>query len=80
MTLEAALLPAGDAYGVWDGRQDRVTFFEARLNRLPGLQLDHREIVAAQLFSPNEPRGLTVTGPVAAYLGRLRPVTTVLGA
>src|SRR5271170_803736 len=27
LTPEAALRPAGDACGVWDGRQDRVTFF-----------------------------------------------------
>jgi 8-oxo-dGTP diphosphatase len=70
LTSEAGLLPAGDACGVWDGRQDRVHFFELCLDRLPGLRLDHREIVAAQLFSPDELRGLTVTGPVAAYLHR----------
>jgi len=74
LTPEAALLPAGEAVGVWDGRQDRVHFFELRLDRLPELQLDHREIVAAQLFSPDELRGVAVTGPVAAYLGRSRPV------
>jgi 8-oxo-dGTP diphosphatase len=73
------LLQAGDARGVWDGRQDRVTFFELRLNRLPKLRLDHREIIAAQLFSPDELRGVAVTGPVAAYLERHRPVATVSG-
>jgi 8-oxo-dGTP diphosphatase len=80
LTLETMLLPAGDACGVWDGQQDHVTFFELRLSRLPELQLDHREIVAAQLFSPDELRGVTVTGPVAAYLERRRPVATVSGA
>jgi 8-oxo-dGTP pyrophosphatase MutT (NUDIX family) len=73
---EAAMLPAGDACGVWDGRQDRVHFFELHLDRLPGLQLDHREIIAAQLFSPDELRGVAVTGPVAAYLERRRWVLT----
>jgi 8-oxo-dGTP pyrophosphatase MutT (NUDIX family) len=72
LTLDAELLPAGDVCGVWDGRQERVHFFELRLNRLPALQLDHREIVAAQLFSPDELRGVAVTGPVAAYLERRR--------
>src|ERR1700722_12217810 len=43
LTPGAALLPAGDARGVWDGRQDRVSFFELRLTRLPRLQLDYRE-------------------------------------
>src|ERR1700752_3516829 len=37
LTPESALRPAGDACGVWDGRQDRVTFFELRLDRLPVL-------------------------------------------
>jgi hypothetical protein len=73
LTLAAALLPAGGARGVRDGQQDHVTFFELRLRRLPALQLDHREIVAAQLFSPDELRGVTVTGPVAAYLERRHP-------
>ncbi len=62
------LLPAGEANGVWDGRQDRVYFFELRLDRLPRLRLDHREIIAAQLFSPADVRRLAVTGPVSAYL------------
>jgi 8-oxo-dGTP diphosphatase len=70
LTLEATLLPAGGVCGVWDGQQDHVTFFELHLSRLPVLQFDHREIVAAQLFSPDELRGVTVTGPVAAYLER----------
>jgi 8-oxo-dGTP diphosphatase len=77
---EAALLPAGDVCGVWDGRQDRVHFFELRLDRLPEFQLDHREIVAAQLFLPDELRGVAVTGPVAAYLERRRLVPTEVGA
>lgn len=76
---DAALLPAGDACGAWDGRQDRVHFFELRLNRLPGLQLDHRKIVAAQLFSLDELRGVAVTGPVATYLEARRSVGTVAG-
>jgi 8-oxo-dGTP diphosphatase len=77
LTPEAALLPTGDVCGVWDGRQDRVTFFELRLTRLPRLRLDRREIVGAQLFSPEELRSVTVTGPVAAYLARHRQAPTV---
>jgi 8-oxo-dGTP diphosphatase len=72
LALQTPLLSAGDDIGVWDGRQDRVTFFELRLNQLPALQLDHREIIAAKLFSPAELLGLRVTGPVAAYLNRRR--------
>ncbi|MGF6805158.1 hypothetical protein OKW30_000284 [Paraburkholderia sp. Clong3] len=64
------LLPAGSAAGMWDGRRDRVHFFELRLDCLPELRLDNREIVAAHLASPEQLPGFAVTGAVAAYLGR----------
>jgi 8-oxo-dGTP diphosphatase len=62
------LLPVGSVYGTWDGRRDRVHFFELHLDRLPELRIDNREIVAAHLASPEELRGFAVTAPVAAYL------------
>jgi 8-oxo-dGTP diphosphatase len=65
---EYPLLPAGVACGVWDGRPDRVHFFKLRLDRLPPLQLDNREIIAARLMSPGDLGGTALTGPVAAYL------------
>ena len=68
-----SLLAAGIVRGRWDGRRDRVHFFELRLDQLPQLQLDYREIVAARLMSPGELRGASVTGPVAAYLARRAP-------
>jgi 8-oxo-dGTP diphosphatase len=67
------LFAAGDVCGLWDGRRDKVHFFELRLDRLPELQLDNREIVAAQLVSPSELRGKALTGPVTVYLGRTIP-------
>jgi 8-oxo-dGTP diphosphatase len=63
--------PVGVACGIWDGRRDQVHFFELRLNRLPQLKLDNREIVAARLVLPDELRDLPLTGPVAAYLAGL---------
>ena len=75
----SALLPAGVICGIWDGRRDRVHFFELRLVELPKLQLDNREITAARLISPSELQSMVLTGPVAAYLGRLpasRPAAT----
>lgn len=65
-----ALLPAGIVCGIWDGRRDRVHFFEVRLVELPELRLDNREIVAARLTSPGELHNMIPTGPLAAYLGR----------
>ncbi|CAL8480313.1 NUDIX domain-containing protein [Caballeronia sp. S22] len=62
-----ALVPAGSATGIWDGRRDTVHFFELRLDALPELRLDNREIVAAHLASPEELRGIALTGAAAAY-------------
>jgi len=67
------LLHMGFACGIWDGRPDRVHFFELRLDALPKLRLDNREIIGARLWSPDELRGVAVTGPVAVYLGRQPP-------
>ena len=50
----APLVPAGEACGVWDGRRDRVFLFAPRLDHLPELELDNREIIAARLVSPDE--------------------------
>jgi hypothetical protein len=44
-----------------------------RLDRLPELQLDNREIISARLILPGELRGMALTRPVAAYLGRTPP-------
>ena len=44
-----------------------------RLDQLPELQLDNREIIVARLISPSELRGMALTGPVAVYLGRTIP-------
>ncbi len=78
--VASALLPAGVACGSWDGRRDRVHFFELRLVELPKLRLDNREIIEARLTSPSELNGMVLTGPIVAYLGRsptsrLRPRT-----
>jgi 8-oxo-dGTP diphosphatase len=67
------LVVVGDACGLWDGRKDKVHFFELRLDRLPELQLDNREIIGARLISLSELRGMALTGPVAVYLGRTIP-------
>jgi 8-oxo-dGTP diphosphatase len=71
-----AMLARGVACGIWDGRRDRVYFFDLRLDRLPELRLDNREIVAARLVSPEQLRGMRLTGPVVAYLGMPPPSST----
>ncbi|MGA7781683.1 MAG: NUDIX hydrolase [Paraburkholderia sp.] len=64
------LVAAGSASGIWDGRRDRVHFFELHLDQLPDLRLDNREIIGAQLVSPEELDGMAVTEAVAAYLSK----------
>jgi len=64
------LLPAGSACGIWDGRRDRVHFFELHLDCLPELRLDNREVIAVHLASPEELQGIALTAAVTAYLGR----------
>jgi 8-oxo-dGTP pyrophosphatase MutT (NUDIX family) len=56
--------------GNWDGRDDTVHVFELRLEALPALRLDNREIVAARLVPPEVLRRTALTGPVAAYVAR----------
>jgi 8-oxo-dGTP diphosphatase len=73
------LVPAGTACGIWDGRRDRVHFFELHLDCLPELRLDNREIIAAHLASPEELGRLALTEAVAAYLSTCRAVSGVNG-
>ena len=63
-----ALRPLGAIDGMFDGRPDRVHFFELRLQHLPPLRLDNREIIAARLVAPGALRGMRLSGSVAAYL------------
>ena len=62
--------PWGLVRGIWDGQDDHVHVFELRLNELPQLRLDNREIIAARLVLPDELDAIPLTGPVAAYLSR----------
>jgi 8-oxo-dGTP diphosphatase len=65
-----ALLPAGNVSGNWDGRRTQVHFFELRLDRLPELRLDNREIIGARWVSPDELPGMALTGAASTYLRR----------
>ena len=64
----APLIPVGETCGVWDGRRDRVFLFTLRLDQLPALSLDNREIIGARLVLAEELAELRLTGPVRAYV------------
>jgi 8-oxo-dGTP diphosphatase len=66
----SALRPAGSTCGIWDGRRDRIYFFELRLVELPKLKLDNREVIEARVISPIELRNMVLTDLVATYLAR----------
>ncbi|MBV8090464.1 MAG: NUDIX domain-containing protein [Alphaproteobacteria bacterium] len=66
------LSAAGFCCGTWDGRRDRVHFFELQLTELPELKLDNREIIAVRLVLPAELQRMVPTGPLADYLDRAR--------
>jgi 8-oxo-dGTP pyrophosphatase MutT (NUDIX family) len=69
---------AGHVCGLWDGQRDRVHVFEMRLERLPQLQFDNREIIDARLVSVSELSSLALTGPVAAFLRHRRRLGTIV--
>ena len=64
------LIPSSVVAGIWDGRHDRVHFYELRLDQLPELHLDNREIIEARFVSQDELDGMLLTGPVAAYFSK----------
>lgn len=64
----SSLIPKGCVHGLWDGRRDRVHFFELRLECPPELRLDHREIVDVRLASPHELAEIPLTAAVTAFL------------
>jgi 8-oxo-dGTP diphosphatase len=53
---------------VWDGRRDRVFLFMVRLNTLPTLRLDNREIIDARLVPIDDLYTVSLTEPVQEYV------------
>ena len=75
LVVNAPLELVGEVGGLWDGRIDRVFLFVLRLDRLPTLQLDNREIIGAQLVPIDDLHKVPLTGPVEAYVrGQFSPI------
>jgi 8-oxo-dGTP diphosphatase len=75
LVADAPLQLVGEVRGVWDGRIDRVFIFVLRLDRLPTLQLDNREIIGARLVPIDDLHKVRLTGPVQAYVrGQVSPI------
>jgi hypothetical protein len=73
--IHAPLKLVGEVCGVWEGRINRVFLFVLRLDRLPTLQLDNREIIGAQLVPIDDLHKVPLTGPVQEYVrGKFSPI------
>jgi 8-oxo-dGTP pyrophosphatase MutT (NUDIX family) len=68
LVVDAPLQLVGEVSGVWDGRRDRVFLFMLRLNTLPTLRLDNREIIDARLIPIDDLYKMSLTEPVQAYV------------
>ena len=68
LVVNAPLQLVGEVGGVWDGRIDRVFLFMLRLDRLPTLRLDNREIIDARLVPIDDLYTVSLTAPVQAYV------------
>lgn len=66
--LVPVLQPKGQVQGFWEGRQDTVHFFELRLQEMPQIRIDNREIIEARLVPPEKLGEMELTGAVAAFL------------
>jgi 8-oxo-dGTP pyrophosphatase MutT (NUDIX family) len=66
--LVPTLQAAGSIEGFWNWRRETVYFFELRLDAMPPIRIDNREIVEARLVAPQALATIPVTGAVAAYL------------
>jgi 8-oxo-dGTP diphosphatase len=62
------LKPVYETAGIFDGRRDRVFFFELHLAVEPVIKPDNREIVHAQFIDPADIAQLDIVPPVARYL------------
>lgn len=67
-------------HGLWDFQRDEVHVFALRLEALPPLRLDDREIVGFRLATPAAAAALRLTGPVRAWLRVRAQLTTRAGS
>lgn len=54
----------------WEGKRDHVEIFALELDRRPIIRIDHREVVAANWFSPERALELNLFPPIRTVLER----------
>ena len=59
LTVTAAdLKPSIDELHEWEGKQERLEIFQLELDHEPRIEVDNREVVAAEFHEPSEALGL----------------------
>ncbi|MGF1508055.1 MAG: NUDIX hydrolase [Myxococcota bacterium] len=64
------LLLSMDLTHGWEGKRERVQIFSMELERDPLIQIDHREIVRAAFYSPEEVEVVPVFAPIRDLVAR----------
>lgn len=54
----------------WEGKRDHVEIFELEAEHAPRIDIDNREVVAAELFTPERARALELFPPIREALDR----------
>ena len=64
--LELAL----DVTHEWEGKLDHVRIYNLDLAERPAVHIDHREVIEADWFRPDQVRGMIVFPPLKQEIGR----------
>lgn len=65
---EDKLEPALDITHDWEGKRDHVEIFRLDLPYEPKIKVDNREVVSAQLYTPEEALKLKLFPPIAQHI------------
>jgi 8-oxo-dGTP pyrophosphatase MutT (NUDIX family) len=65
---EDKFVPALDARLDWEGKRDHVEIFRVDLPYAPKIVIDNREVVAAQLYTPQEALKLDLFPPLRQHI------------
>lgn len=76
---EQDLLSAVDIVHQWEGKTDHVEIFRLDVQVPPDVQVDHREVVDARFFTPEEAIAQKLFPPIARHI-RERLTTDLAGS
>lgn len=64
------LKPAIDEWHEWEGKREHIEIFELDVPQPPAIQVDYREVVAADWFNPERALKLDLFGPLRKLIQR----------